>query len=247
MPRRLPALAATIALLPHAGAGQAVLSAEGMAGIGVQGCETVAGAENAPVLAAAVDWGLGYLAGRRDGGHRPVAGEPLSTTDPADLATSIVLYCRQNPYGLVLDALRAYGLRVFAEGPEADPSQQPRLPRIRPRRRPDAVPEEAQAAALRARGRSADAPAGTAVEGLPPPEIAPEPGAIAEPSPAAGDGAEPELATRSARRFVTVATAPTRIEQLGRRRRAIAAQDARARGILPPLAPPSSPRPAPRP
>ena len=129
---------------PLSASAQEVLASEGMAGIGVQGCETVAGAENTPVLAAAVDWGLGYLAGRRDGGHRPVEGEPLSTTDPADLAVGIVLYCRENPYGLVLDALRSYGLRVFAEGPEADPAQQPRLPRVRAFPRPEAGPSAAQ-------------------------------------------------------------------------------------------------------
>ena len=129
-------LAALIALMPLAAPSQEVLSAEGMAGVGVQGCETITGVDNAPVLAAAVDWGLGYMAGRRDGGHRPVPGEPLSTTDPADLAVGILRYCRENPYGLVLDALRSYGRRVFAEGPEADPAQQPRLPRVRPPARP---------------------------------------------------------------------------------------------------------------
>ena len=213
------ALAAAIAALPAASAGQAVLSAEGMAGIGVQGCETVAGAQNAPVLAAAVDWGLGYLAGRRDGGHRPVPGEPLSTTDPADLATSIVLYCRANPYGLVLDALRAYGLRVFAEGPEADPSQQPRLPRVRPPRRPDAVPPEAVAAAARARARSADAPAGTVIVA----GLVPEPA-----TPQVADAPAPEPATRAAGRFGTLVP-PT------------------AGGVRSSSAPGASPLPAPRP
>ena len=133
---RSTALAGLLAGLSSAAAGQTILGSEGMAGVGVQGCETIAGAENAPVLAAAVDWGLGYLAGRRDGGHRPVTGEPLSTTDPADLATGLVLYCREHPHGLVLDALRTYGLRVFAEGPDADPPRGPRLPRVRPRPRP---------------------------------------------------------------------------------------------------------------
>ena len=129
-------LALAIAALPVAATCQEVLGSEGMAGVGVQGCETVTGVENAPVLAAAVDWGLGYMAGRRDGGHRPVPGEPLSTTDPADVAVGILRYCRENPYGLVLDALRSYGRRVFAEGPEAEPALQPRLPRMRPPARP---------------------------------------------------------------------------------------------------------------
>ena len=133
---RSTVLAASLMGPPAGAIGQEVLSAEGMAGIGVQGCETIAGAERAPVLAAAVDWGLGYMAGRRDAGHRRVADEPLSTTDPADLATGLVLYCREHPRGIVLDALRAYGQRVFAEGPAA----RPRLPRVRPLPRPGEAP-----------------------------------------------------------------------------------------------------------
>ena len=363
------ALAALAASLPAAAPGQAVLSAEGMAGVGVQGCETVSGVENAPMLAAAVDWGLGYLAGRRDGGHRPVPGEPLSTTDPADLATGIVLYCRENPYGLVLDALRAYGQRVFAEGPEADPAQQPRLPRTRPPRRPEDAPALVAAAATRAQadtsgdeaagatvepvadtseggmvgavaepvatpdsepaeasateaGRSgplfvpapvpADEPGGEADEATSKPAVDPSEGgaagpssatvtsAAAEPSddrpsddgmieaaaeaaampgpepdaaPAEGSGggargagpvpasedaseggaetiepaSEPEPVTRSAAPFDTVAVPVTPIERMARRRRALAAEDARARGVLPPLAPAASPWPPPRP
>lgn len=138
-----PLVALLLLAWPAAAPAQAVLSAEEMAGIGVQECRSVLGPTNTPVLAGAVDWGLGYLAGRRDGGHRPVAGEPLSTTDPADLAVGILLYCREYPYGLVLDALRSYGRRVFAEGPDAAPALGPNLPRLRPLPRPEDGPPQA--------------------------------------------------------------------------------------------------------
>ena len=150
-------LALLIAALPIAASGQEVLSGEGIAGVGAQGCETVTGVENAPMLAATVDWGLGYMAGRRDGGQRPVPDEPLSTTEPADLAVGILRYCRDNPYALVLDALRAYGLRVFAEGPAAEPGRQPRLPRVRPPSRPeDLTPNAARMAFVEPAGAAAE-------------------------------------------------------------------------------------------
>lgn len=142
--------ALAVLLLGTGASAQAVLEEEGMAGIGVQGCETVSGTQNTPVLAAAVDWGLGYLAGRRDGGQDLVAGEPLSTTDPADLAVGIVLYCRENPRGLVLDALRAYGLRVFGEGPLDDPLSRSRAPRVPPVPRPPDDPPDAVLARIEA-------------------------------------------------------------------------------------------------
>ena len=135
---RLAILAAAAA--PLGAWGQPVLDDQGIAGLGVQGCETIAGAQNTPVLAGTVDWGLGYLAGRRDAGHDPVEGEPLSTTDSADLAVGILLYCRENPQALVLDALRAYGRRVYGEGPSDDPASRPRLPGPRPVPRPDDGP-----------------------------------------------------------------------------------------------------------
>lgn len=150
-----PMVAALLLAWPATATGQVVLDAEGMAGIGVQECRSVLGARNAPVLAAAVDWGLGYLAGRRDGGHRPVEGEPLSTTDPADLAVGLVLYCREYPYGLVLDALRSYGQRVFAEGPEAAPALRPNLPRLRPPPRPEGGPPQAALDAVARAGSGA--------------------------------------------------------------------------------------------
>lgn len=132
------AIAAAIVAAPAAA--QVVNESEVMAGIGIQGCETVRGVENAPVLAQAADWALGYMAGRRDAGHSPVDGTPLSTIDPTDLAVSIALYCREYPYAIILDALRDYGTRVFAEGPEADPALQPRLPSYAPLARPDEWP-----------------------------------------------------------------------------------------------------------
>ena len=121
-------------------AAQVVNESEVMAGIGIQGCETIRGVENASTLAQAADWALGYMAGRRDGGHSPVDGTPLSTVSPTDLAVSISLYCREYPHAVILDALRDYGTRVFAEGPEADPALQPRLPQYAPRARPDEWP-----------------------------------------------------------------------------------------------------------
>lgn len=137
--------AAILALGAVAGAAE-----EEIAGLGTRDCAELAGAENAPVLAAAVDWGLGYLAGRTDAGHEHVAGEPLSTTDAADLAVGIVLYCKENPYGVVLDALRAYGLRVFGEGPADDPGRQPNHPRTPPAPRPPLGPSAAVAALIEA-------------------------------------------------------------------------------------------------
>ncbi len=250
-----------VAGLPAAAPGQAVLSAEGMAGIGVQGCESISGAENAPVLAAAVDWGLGYLAGRRDGGNRPVEGEPLSTTDPADLATGLVLYCRENPYGLVLDALRAYGLRVFAEGPQADPSSGPRLPRIRPLPRPEDTPvAEATGSGSGAADRMATrAP-------MAGPAVAARAGSAAIALPAAAIGGASALAASAAavRRAVAepapvlVATglgapagaAPSRDDGAVLASRAGGARDVRIIGVgvgTGPVPPEASPWPHPRP
>ena len=131
--------AATLACAAQAPA-QVVNESEVMAGIGIQDCSTIRGVQNAPVLAQAADWALGYMAGRRDAGHSPVDGTPLSTTSPTDIATSIVLYCREYPHAVILDALRDYGTRVFAEGPEADPALQPRLPSYAPRHRPEEWP-----------------------------------------------------------------------------------------------------------
>lgn len=128
------------ACLAAPAAAQVVNESEVMAGIGIQGCETVRGVENLPVLAQAADWALGYMAGRRDGGHTPVDGTPLTTIDPTDLAVSISLYCREYPHAVILDALRDYGTRVFAEGPEADPALQPRLPQFAPPPRPENWP-----------------------------------------------------------------------------------------------------------
>ena len=128
------------ALVAAPASAQVVNESEVMAGIGIQGCETVRGVENAPVLAQAADWALGYMAGRRDGGHSPVDGTPLSTVSPTDLAVSISLYCREYPHAIILDALRDYGTRVFAEGPEADPALQPRLPQYAPLPRPEEWP-----------------------------------------------------------------------------------------------------------
>ena len=242
---RAAALAVLLMAPPLAAPCQEVLDAEDMAGIGVQGCETIAGAENAPMLAAAVDWGLGYLAGRRDGGHRPVEGEPLSTTDPADLATGLVLYCREHPHGLVLDALRAYGLRVFAEGPEADPPIHPPLPRIRPSPRPD------------------DAPVLAAVDPIPPGEPATGPSALALPAAAIGGTSPPLAAATALRRAASdavlaavVAAGPiasaTRREPIGASAFLPAAEGARDLAVIgvgaaDPRAPEASPRPRPRP
>ena len=252
---RATAIAASIASLPASAPAQEVLSGEGMAGVGVQGCETIAGVENAPVLAAAVDWGLGYLAGRRDGGHTPVEGEPLSTTDPADLATGLVLYCREHPRGLVLDALRAYGERVFAEGPEAGRDTGLRLPRVRPPARPADAPILAAAADGALRNGEPGAGPGVAARM--------RSTAIARPEVMGGSlGTGAAAAARRAAADAGLALArsrvdgpippPARVEAASLASRAGGARDVRLVGVgvgtgTSPYAPETSPLPPPRP
>lgn len=153
------ALTTTLALL----AGPALAQTdpgEGIGGIGTAACEDIAGVENLPLLAQATDWGLGYLAGRQDGGQDAMGGATLSTSDPADVAVAIATYCRQYPYALVLDAVRGYGLEVFPDGPAPDPALGPDLPDLRPPARPVTWPPEAPAIAWLGEGNPS--PAGSA-------------------------------------------------------------------------------------
>ena len=123
----------------------------GIGGVGLEPCSGVVGADNAPMLAQASDWALGYMAGRIDGGDTLVAGEPLSAANSIDLVTGLLLHCRENPDHTVLAAARAYGARVFGTEPverafEDAPGIAPR-PRSRPGELAEAVAAEAQARA----------------------------------------------------------------------------------------------------
>ncbi|PRY95546.1 hypothetical protein BCF33_1167 [Hasllibacter halocynthiae] len=136
----LLAVAATICAMPALSQTE---PGDDIGGIGTATCEDISGVENLPLLAQATDWGLGYLAGRQDGGQDVTEAATLSTADPADVAIAIGTYCREYPYALVLDAARDYGLDVFAEGPRPDPALGPDLPNRRPAARPEDWPPAA--------------------------------------------------------------------------------------------------------
>ncbi|MBJ3762803.1 hypothetical protein ILP92_08600 [Maribius pontilimi] len=89
----------------------------GIGGIGLSACSDVTGAENAPLLAQAGDWLLGYMAGRIDAGEMLVEDEPLSAASSIDIVTSIATFCAENPDATVLAAARRYGGRVFGTEP----------------------------------------------------------------------------------------------------------------------------------
>lgn len=98
--------------------GVAELAAEaGIGGIGLRPCADVIGAANAPILAQAGDWMLGYMAGRIDAGETLVEGEPLSAASSIDIVTSIAAFCAGNADATVLAAARRYGQRVFGTEP----------------------------------------------------------------------------------------------------------------------------------
>jgi|GEM_PF-5633173 len=143
---------ATIAALWLGGAAMAQDTSEdiialaeeaGIGGLGLAPCRDVTGPENAPLLAQAGDWMLGYMAGRIDAGETLVEGEPLSAASSIDIVTSIATFCVQNPDATVLGAARRYGQRVFGTEPvdrqfEDAPSEVPR-----PAARPESIEEEA--------------------------------------------------------------------------------------------------------
>jgi hypothetical protein len=82
-------------------------------GVGLQYCANVTGPGNVPNLAEAVDWALGYYAGRIDSGQVPAPAGP-ETADPLDAAAMIVSHCRKHPDDTVLEAVRQQSVEVFA-------------------------------------------------------------------------------------------------------------------------------------
>ena len=147
-------LAATLVAAPAFAQDRPPDFADPMGGPGLADCAEVMGVENVMNLAQATDWAMGYLAGRLDAGHAPVVNDPATMTDPLEVAVRIRTYCADNPYALVLDALRDYGRDVFDDGPMPAPMSQPRLPRDAPESRPavwpptraDGLPEVVMAA-----------------------------------------------------------------------------------------------------
>jgi len=108
------AMIAAFAAAPGLAAGQQDEGlAGGIGGIGLASCASVAGAGNAPRLAEAADWALGYMAGRLDAGQKAGAEAALVTDQGADLATAILLHCADEPASSVLAAMRAYAARAF--------------------------------------------------------------------------------------------------------------------------------------
>ena len=148
-------LAAIVVAMPVAAQDRPPGFDEPIAGPGIADCAEVTGVDNVMNLAQATDWAMGYLAGRMDAGHSAEGNDPEKLTDPLELAFQIRTYCDANPYALVLDALRAYGRDVFADGPMPAPLSQPRLPQdapeyrpaVWPPRDPNAPPEIVMAAA----------------------------------------------------------------------------------------------------
>ncbi|SPJ24298.1 hypothetical protein [Palleronia abyssalis] len=90
-------------------------------GIGRLACSEITGAANAPYLAQASDWALGYMAGRIDAGQSPAEGETLSPDDSVDVIAGIAIRCRETPDAPVIDAVRAYADRIFDETAEGGP------------------------------------------------------------------------------------------------------------------------------
>ena len=134
----LPALVATFLAtqaLSQATAEDTGTTEAGIGGIALELCENVVGAQNAPVLAQAGDWGLGYMAGRIDAGEMLVEGTPLSASNSIDIVTSVALHCRDNPEDSVLDALRLYAETVFGTSPvtRSIEGAPPNAPRPMPR------------------------------------------------------------------------------------------------------------------
>lgn len=109
-------LAAGLAALVLATPALARAESPAIGGVGLQYCANVTGAENAPNLAEAVDWAMGYFAGRIDAGQMPGQPGPL-TADPMDAAVAITQFCRANPASTVLEAVRDQSLQVFASHP----------------------------------------------------------------------------------------------------------------------------------
>lgn len=109
-------LAAGLAALVLAAPAPVLADSPVIGGVGLQYCANVTGAENTPNLAEAVDWAMGYFAGRIDAGQMPGASGPL-TADPVDAAVAIVSFCRDTPEATVLDAIRAQSAQVFASRP----------------------------------------------------------------------------------------------------------------------------------
>ena len=134
------AIATLLLALPAAAQDRPPGFDEPIAGPGVADCADVSGVDNVMNLAQATDWAMGYLAGRMDAGDAPRVDDPAVLTDPLELAFQIRTYCADNPYALVLDALRAFGRETFAAGPMPEPLSQPRLPSDAPAVRPDLWP-----------------------------------------------------------------------------------------------------------
>ena len=161
---------------------------EPIAGPGIADCAAVSGVENVMNLAQATDWAMGYLAGRMDAGHSPEVDDPAALTDPLELAFQIRTYCDENPYALVLDALRAYGRDVFAAGPMPSPMSQPRLPQDAPPARPaiwPPAPEDGQPTVVMA------AAGASAIETRPAPRPASLDTTVVTRSPQSRSGARP--------------------------------------------------------
>lgn len=134
------AMIAAFAIAPGLAAGQQDEGqAGGIGGIGLASCASVTGAENAPRLAEAADWALGYMAGRLDAGQKAGEEAALVTDQGADLATAILLHCAKETDSSVLAAMRAYASRAFgAEALGPTPPMLPDPPRSAPPQ-PDAA------------------------------------------------------------------------------------------------------------
>lgn len=171
-------------------------AAAGIGGLGLETCANLVGAENSPRLAEATDWTLGYMAGRLDAGEKLVKDEPLAASDSTDIATALLLHCRNAPDATVLAAARAYGERVFGTEPELRQFEAAPIEVIHPKPRPeDLVPAPGEDEAgdgpkpkPETAGDDAAAPAADAEDATPPDGETPKEAASGDAAPAPQDG-----------------------------------------------------------